>query len=590
VDNSGGNVADTLYFGDNLPALRSGLVKPDSVDLVYLDPPFNSNANYNVLFRSPTGSKSRAQIQAFEDTWHWGEEAELAYTQAAESRTGVATAIRALKSFLGTNDMMAYLAMMAVRLIELRQVMKPTGSLYLHCDPTASHYLKILLDGVFGPDKFRNEIIWKRHSAHSSAKRYGPVHDVLLFYSKGESFTWTEPRLPYADEYLDRYYKYDDGDGRLYWRNSLTAAGTRSGSSGRPWHGHDPASQGAHWKFTTDNLDALDAAGKIYWPPGGGWPQIKRYRDELKGLAVSDLWDDIDKINPAGNERLGYPTQKPLALLERIIGASSNPGDLVLDPFCGCGTAVHAAQRLGRQWIGIDITHVAIQIIEDRLRRYFPTAKPKVIGRPTDLDGAEGLAKRDKHEFQSWAVWLAGGWPVGGVAKKGMDRGVDGELYFKMSPTFDGRAIISVKGGQHIGPSMIRDLKGTREGEEAEMAIFVSLEEPSAEMTAAAASGGFLPDSGDDPTPRIQMLTVRELLAGKKPRIPPLYDTLTATAAGRVAARVRPPKVPTPEEIRRQPGFKLPIRGGRAQQKPLPIEEPVLVAQPATARRRRLGR
>ena len=261
-----------------------------------------------MLFKAPGGAQSQAQIEAFDDTWHWNESAERAFDEVLTGgHSDAAIMLKAMRSALGENDMMAYLAMMAVRLIELHRVLKPTGSLYLHCDPTASHYLKILLNSVFGPERFQNEIIWKRHSAHSSAKRYGPVHDTILFYSKSDKFTWLTPRVDYDEAYLDKYYKYDDGDGRLYWRNSLTAAGTRQGSSGQPWHGYSPASQGAHWKFTIENLDELDAAGKIYWPPGGGWPQIKRYREELKGLAISDIWDDIDKINPAGNERLGYP-------------------------------------------------------------------------------------------------------------------------------------------------------------------------------------------------------------------------------------------------------------------------------------------
>lgn len=294
-----------LHFGDNLDVLRA--MPSETVDLIYLDPPFNSNANYNVLYGTKRGGASQAQSHAFQDTWSWGPEAQRALNQTAERHLEAGAILDAFQKIFDGSNMMAYLAMMSVRLVELHRVLRPTGSLYLHCDPTASHYLKLILDGIFGPTKFQNEIIWKRHSAHSSAKRYGPVHDVILLYSKGDQFTWTSPRTEYEQEYLDKYYKYDDGDGRLYWRNSLTAAGTRQGSSGKAWRGHDPASQGAHWKFTIENLEGLEEEGKIYWPPGGGWPQIKRYRDELKGLAVSDIWDDIDKINPAGNERLGYP-------------------------------------------------------------------------------------------------------------------------------------------------------------------------------------------------------------------------------------------------------------------------------------------
>lgn len=282
-----------LYYGDNLTVLREH-IKDESVDLIYLDPPFNSRQDYNVLFAEKDGTRSSSQIMAFEDTWEWNMDAEPAFEEIVERGGRVSDAMRAFRTFRGHSDMMAYLAMMAPRLIELHRVLKETGSIYLHCDPTASHYLKILMDGVFGVLNFRNEIIWKRTSAHSSANRYGPVHDTILFYSKGDGFLWTGLRLNYEDEYLTRYYKFDDGDGRLYWRNSLTAAGTRKGSSGSQWHGFDPTSRGSHWKFTIENLEALDKDSRIYWPPNNGWPYIKRYRDELKGMAMSDIWDDIN--------------------------------------------------------------------------------------------------------------------------------------------------------------------------------------------------------------------------------------------------------------------------------------------------------
>lgn len=594
VDKSGEDVTDTLYFGDNLEALRSGLVKSDSVDLVYLDPPFNSNANYNVLFRSPTGSKSRAQKQAFEDTWHWGEEAERAYKETAESRTPVAGIIRALRTFLKTNDMMAYLAIMAVRFIELHRVMKPTGSLYLHCDPTASHYLKIILDGVFGPQNFRNEIVWLRSknpkgSQHANRK-YSPHTDSLLYYVKSQDapIYLDDIRIRLSAAELDQKYNKTDERGR--WLDGPILCSASMGP--RPnlvytYKGFTPGEAG--WRVNPARLREIDEAGNLYWTATGA-PRRKFRPEDDRGDPVGNFWGDIAPVNSQAEERIGYPTQKPLALLERVLKASSRAGDLVLDPFCGCGTAVHAAQKLGRRWVGIDITHIAIQIIEDRLRKYFPAVKPRVIGRPKDLEGAAELAKIDKHEFQDWAVWLAGGWPVDGVTKKGMDRGVDGELYFKMSSTNDGRAIISVKGGQHLNPGMVRDLKGTREGEGADMALFVCLESPTPEMKAAAATAGFLPGEGDEePTPRVQILTIQELLTGKRPRLPPLYDTQTAAAAGRAAARARKPKIPTPDEIRRQPGFKLPLPGGKGTQSqpPLALPEPLLTAQSASRAKRR---
>ena len=419
-----------LYYGDNLEVLRQH-VKDESVDLIYLDPPFNSRQDYNVLFAEKDGTRSSSQIMAFEDTWEWNVDAERAYEEIVERGGRVSEAMRAFRTFLGHSDMMAYLAMMAPRLTELHRVLKVTGSIYLHCDPTAGHYLKMLMDAVFGPQYFRNEIVWKRTTAHSSAKRYAPIHDLVFYYGKTDVCTWNSPRTEYEDEYLDKYYRFDDGNGRLHWRADLCAAGVRHGRSGLPWRGIDPSKKGMHWKFTVDKLDELDKEGRIYWPPGGTMPQYKRYREELKGKAVPDIWDDIDRINPVGAERLGYPTQKPEALLERIVAASSDKGGLVLDPFCGCGTAISVAQKLSRRWIGIDITHLAVGLIKQRLADAFGDSVRdtyEVIGEPADLSGAQDLATNDPYQFQWWALGLVGARPT--EEKKGADRGIDGRLYF----------------------------------------------------------------------------------------------------------------------------------------------------------------
>jgi site-specific DNA-methyltransferase (adenine-specific) len=522
---------NTLFYGDNLPILREH-IPDESVDLIYLDPPFNSNRSYNVLFRDESGQASESQITAFDDTWHWGAQAEQTFLDLAmQAPLEVGKMITALREFIGDNQMMAYLVMMAARLVELHRVLKPTGSLYLHCDPTASHYLKVVLDMIFGAKNFQSEVVWKRHSAHSSARRYGPIHDVLLFYSKTDSFAWTGLRLEYEDEYIDHYYKYDDGDGRLYWRNSLTAAGVRSGSSGKPWRGFDPSSQGAHWKFTIENLDELDGQGKIYWPPKGGWPQIKRYKDELKGLAISDLWNDIDKINPAGNERLGYPTQKPLALLERIIQASSNPGDVVLDPFCGCGTAVAAAQKLGRRWIGIDITHLAIALMRYRLDAMFPGIKFDVIGEPEDVGAARQLAHDDRYQFQWWALSLVQAKPVGGqegskAGKKGSDKGIDGVITFiDDAYAKPKQVIVQVKSG-HVKSGDVVNLIGVLDQEKAAMGVFVTLEPPTADMQAAAVKAGKYHSPGwNKDYWRLQILTIDQLLKGAEVDMPPSAQT-----------------------------------------------------------------
>ena len=502
------------------------------MDLVYLDPPFNSDRNYNVIFKDESGRKSDAQLLAFEDTWHWGPSAEATYAYLTETARHqgrvpdtVSTIMAALRSGIGENQMMAYLVEMAVRLVELRRAMKPSASIYLHCDPTASHYLKLLMDGAFGPGNFRNEIIWKRTTAHSSAKRFAPIHDTLLYYGKGpDAPNWYGSRTSYTQDYLDHYYRFDDGDGRLYWRADLCAAGVRHGSSGDAWRGLDPSAKGMHWKFTIDTLDKLDAEGRIYWPKGGtGWPQYKRYRDELKGRATPDIWDDVDRINPVGGERLGYPTQKPEALLERLIQASSRSGDVVLDPFCGCGTAVVAAQKLDRKWIGIDVTYLAIAVMRARLKDTFGLADVEVIGQPTEVEGARQLAQspEGRYQFQWWALGLIDAQPVGGVERKGADRGIDGRITFTGQDKKLESVLVSVKSG-HVNSGQVRDLKGTLDREKAAMGIFVTLEEPTREMRLEATTAGMYRVWERD-YPKIQIVSIRELLEeGRKPALPPL--------------------------------------------------------------------
>ena len=462
------------------------------MDLIYLDPPFNSQATYNVLFRSPKGEQSQAQIEAFEDTWTWNNSAEQAFDEVMTSgNTDAAEMLRAMRSFLKENDLMAYLTMMAIRLLELHRVLKPTGSLYLHCDPTASHYLKVLLDGIFGPENFRNEVIWKRTSAHSSSKRWGPVHDTLLFYSKSASLNWNQVFQAYDQTYLDAFYVHSDSDGRRWRRSDLTGAGVRHGETGETWRGIDVTAKGRHWAYPPKVLDQLDQNGRIHWPAkAGGMPMLKRYLDEQRGQPLQDVIIDIPPMHNLAEERLGYPTQKPLALLERIIQASSNPGDVVLDPFCGCGTAVHAAQKLGRQWIGIDITHLAISLIEKRLNDAFPGIQYEVHGTPKDLAGARDLAERDKYQFQWWAVSLVNAVPYGGK-KKGADTGIDGIIYFKPDGKITEKAIVSVKGGANVGVAMVKDLIATVGREKAKIGVFVTLTEPTKPMEREAVTAGF---------------------------------------------------------------------------------------------------
>lgn len=478
-----------LFAADNLSILRES-IGTETIDLVYLDPPFNSKQDYNVIFNERSGRKSTSQKLVFEDTWTWTPHAEELCRTLAESGGRLSDAIRALRTFLGNSDMMAYLVMMAPRLRELQRVLKPTGSIYLHCDPTASHYLKMLMDAVFGPTNFRNEIIWKRTTAHSSSKRYGPVHDVLLYYSKTGTYTWNQQYLPYSDQYLAAKYYHEDESGRRYTLSDLSAAGVRHGSSGKSWHGIDPTARGYHWKFTIDNLERLDKEGRIYWPTKGGVPRYKRYLDEVKGVVIQDIWDDILPVNSQAQERLGYPTQKPVALLERLVRASSNLGDVVLDPFCGCGTAIEAAQALGRHWVGIDVTLLATAVIKTRLLKFgngiFKTIK--IMGEPVNIAEAEALAAEDKFRFQWWAVGRLGAPPI--EEKKGRDRGVDGRIYFHDDAGPAKHIVISVKAGEHVGPAVVRELRGVIERDRASMGILVTVKQKTAEMLREASTAG----------------------------------------------------------------------------------------------------
>jgi adenine specific DNA methylase Mod len=518
-----------LFFGDNLNVLRESIAS-ESVDLIYLDPPFNSKRDYNLLFKSPKGHESEAQITAFEDSWHWGEQAEREFDELVHApNTDVSEMMQALRRFLGENDMMAYLTMMANRLLQLHRVLKPTGSLYLHCDPTASHYLKIVLDGVFGKTNYRSEISWKRSSAHNDAKQGrklpGNIRDVIYFYTKSDEWKWNWQYTPYDESYLNDFYKHiDEKTGRRYRLGDLTAA-KPGGDVSYEFHGTRPY-KGRFWAYSRENMEKFMAEGRLYFPKSGGTPSYKRYLDEMPGVPIQNDWNDIRPVPP--DEFLGYPTQKPLALLERIIAASSNEGDVVLDPFCGCGTAVHAAQKLNRQWIGIDITHLAISLIEKRLKDAFKTGLQfEIHGTPKDLDAARDLATRDKYQFQWWAVSLVEAQPFQGK-KKGADGGIDGLKFFgdyviedkkksaKSEPVFKTcKIVVSVKGGG-IKADDVRALNHVREREGAEIGLFISLEEPTKGMVADAASAGFYESASGKKYPRVQLLTIEGLLDGKQ--------------------------------------------------------------------------
>ena len=556
-----------LYFGDNLDILRNQ-VADASVDLIYLDPPFNSNANYNVLFQERGGQQSAAQITAFEDTWHWNLDSESAYRDVVTNARApfqtrkLPDLLQAMRSFLGDNDMMAYLTMMAQRMVELHRVLKDTGSIYLHCDPTASHYLKLLMDSVFGADNFRNEVIWKRTSAHNSATRYGPNHDVILFYSKSQKYTWNQVSQKYDEGYIKNFYRHEDERGR-YTLSDLTGAGIRHGDSGEPWREVNPTEMGRHWAVpraallengdqdidsltSQQKLDLLDHFGLVYWPPNGKVPRRKRYLDESKPeMPVQSTWTDIPPIGAQARERLGYPTQKPEALLERIVSASSNEGDVVLDPFCGCGTAIAAAERLNRRWIGIDITHIAITLIRHRLQDTFKDElKPyEVLGQPQDvasaqalatLSGSKGSENSGRYQFEWWALGLVDARPAQD-RKKGADSGIDGYInFFDDNSGKAKRIVVQVKSG-NVTRNQIATLKGDMEREKAEIGLFVTLQPPTGPMQSEATSAGFytpehFPDSH---YPRVQILTIEELLTGMRADYPRLAPETTFQRAPR---------------------------------------------------------
>jgi len=519
-------VKNRLFYGDNLDVLRR-YVADESVDLVYLDPPFNSNASYNVLFAEKSGTKAAAQIKAFEDTWQWDESSAASYREVIEAGGAVAQALIAFRTFLGDSDMLAYLAMMAPRLIELRRVLKPTGSIYLHCDQTASHYLKMLLDAVFGPENFRNDITWKRKAGRgetqNTAIRFGVTSDVLLFYAKSRAGVLNRQYRPNSEHYIESKFTHVDEHGRRYRLDNLTSPSPRPNLV-YEYKGYKPPEKG--WAVSRERMEQMEREGRIHFPADKSQRlQRKRFLDELPGETVDTLWDDIPPINSQAQERLGYPTQKPEALLERIISASSNEGDLVLDPFCGCGTTIASAQKLGRRWIGIDVTHLAISLIKKRLSDAHGDAirdTYEVIGEPTSVDDAATLAASDPYQFQWWALSLVGARPA--EQKKGKDRGIDGRIYFHDDTSGDTKSIIlSVKAG-HTGPDHVRDLRGTVEREKAAIGVLITMDKPTAEMRKEAATGEFyLTEWG--PHPKIQLLTVADLLAGKNINRPPDRQT-----------------------------------------------------------------
>ncbi len=524
-----------LYYGDNLDILRQYLAD-ESVDLIYLDPPFNSNHDYNVLFKDDAGTESDAQIVAFKDTWSWGENADSTYRELVlKGPDNVAKTIEALKLLLGAGKTLAYLVMMAARLVELHRVLKPTGSLYLHCDTTSSHYLKLILDSVFGADNFRSEIIWKRTygrgHTNKKAKRWGVQTDVILYYAKTDDAPLKTLYKGNKQQYIEKQFRHTDAEGRRYQIDNLASPSERPNLM-YEYKGYKPPKKG--WAISLETMQQWDEEGRLHFPSSKeGRIRRKRYLDELEGETIQNLWDDIPPIGSQAKERLGYPTQKPIKLLERIIEASSHPGDIVLDPFCGCGTAVAAAQKLSRQWMGIDITHLSVALMKYRLGDMFalkPQIDYEVIGEPNTIAGARQLMLDDRFQFQFWALSLVRAIPLGGElgkrkGKKSVDRGVDGLIRFFDNGDSAKTVVVQVKTPKGTSPQ-IRELRGTIEREKAAIGVFITLEAPSKEMEKEALEAGYYesPVWGKKYR-KLQIFTIEQLLEGAQIDMPPQHGT-----------------------------------------------------------------
>lgn len=519
---------NTLYYGDNLDVMRRH-IKDETADLVYADPPFKSNQNYNVLFQEKDGDRAASQILAFEDTWRWDQEDEAVYADIVTHGGRISEAMQAFRQLIGPCDMLSYLVMMAPRLMECRRVLKPTGSMYLHCDPSASHYLKLLMDAVFGPGNFRNQIVWKRTFAHGNVtQNFGSISDILLFCSKTDVYTWNQTFKSLSEDHVLRKYPHTDLDGRRWQSVTLRNPGKRpnlhylyAASNGVTYQPHPNG-----WSCNLERMQKYDQEGRLHFPAkAGGALRLKMYADESPGERLQNLWDDIPPIGATAAERLGYPTQKPIALLERIIQASCPEGGVVLDPFCGCGTTVVAAQKLGRSWIGIDITHLAITLMKERLKDAFgDQVIYQVIGEPVSVTDAAALAASEPFQFQYWATGLVGARPV--EQKKGADKGIDGKILFQADK--DGKfetVILSVKAG-HTSVQHVRDLRGVLDREKAAIGVLISMQEPTKPMRQEAATCGvYVSETWGKTYSRMQLLTISELSAGKQIDMPPIRRT-----------------------------------------------------------------
>ena len=551
--------SDTLYFGDNLGWMAQW---PDAtVDLIYLDPPFNSNTDYNMIFG--TG----AQVRAYDDTWRWGNVAVQDRDLALSFGGRLAIVMNSLCQMLPETPMLTYLCHLAPRLCHMHRLLKDTGSLYLHCDDTAGHYIRILLDAVFGPHNYRNVITWRRATAHNNARRFGRITDFIFFYTKSEEYTWNGDSIIHKKTAAEIKKSYPSKDERGRYRSADLTGPMQKKSDGspstRPWQNYDVFSMGRGWAVPKvgkgdyadyikenfipnydeidgihDRLDALDAAGLIHHPKEGKWPGLKRYAEADAAKPPQNLilsptgFTNYNKGK--GDEYLGYDTQKPEALLRQFIKVSSNPGDLVLDPYCGCGTTIRVCRdvegtRNGkkdrRRFVGIDLTHIAISIVETDFQTKF--GEPlRVRGAPEDMESARDLFARNAFQFEAWAVAKVAGLTPN--RKQTSDRGVDGRGYVVVDDR-GGRELVlaQVKGGKNLKPADLRDFLGTMTSEGATLGIFVVMENALITPAIRAAAAKRTVTIMTKPYPQVQIFSIEDYFAGHRPTLPPLINPIT---------------------------------------------------------------
>ena len=527
---------NTLYLGDCLEVMNAFVEAGQQVDLIYLDPPFNSDANYSMLFKRDMQGRDldeQAQFTAFQDTWYWT-------PTAAERVENIKNAVGnpaqkvmiALDTMIPQTPMLAYLSYMAERLSVMHRLLKDTGSLYLHCDPTANSYLRIILDGIFGAKNYRNEIVWKRkYDTHNLAKKQcGRVHDTILWYAMSNATKYNKQFTEYSADYINTAYKHEDEKGRY---RTLPCTNETGGNKPYTFKGITRA-----WRFTASRMQRMYDENLLVQSTPTSPFQYKKYFDDAEGVPIQDIWDDIKAVRGKG-ESLGYPTQKPLALLKRIIQASSNPGDIVLDPFAGCGTTAEASFRLGRKFLGIDISaYVIQQVCTARLK---DAAGVKVMGLPTDMASAIDLAREKPFVFEQWAVTRIPGMLPND--KQTGDGGVDGRGKLLVKPIKDdkpesGLVFVQVKGGS-FQPDSYRALLSQIIGGKASVGLFITLEKkkltPSMQKAIGDAGTYTLP-GGSRKFDRLMFWSVEEYFADVEPRLPELAHPISGKAMPRQIA------------------------------------------------------